>query len=89
LFVGVVIEDADVAAGALADAFEDFDGGGFAGAVGSEKAEDFTCGDLEIEAAHGFEGSVVFGEAGYQDGQRLGHKWVRFGLLGLCSRLSE
>ena len=41
LLVGIEVEDADVAGGALADAFEDFDSGGFAGAVGTEQSEDF------------------------------------------------
>ena len=45
LLVGIVIEHADIAAGALADAFENLDGGGLAGAVGAEQAEDFArCG---------------------------------------------
>ena len=68
LFVGVEAEDADVAAGALADAFEDFDGGGFACAVGAEQAEDFAGADFEIDASNGLEIAVFFAESGDGDG---------------------
>ena len=52
-------EDADLAGSGFEQAFENFDGGGFAGAVGAEQAEAFAFVDLQIEAAQGFDFGVV------------------------------
>ena len=61
-------EDADAAAGAGAQALEDFDGGGFAGAVGAEQAEDFAGAHFEIDAFDGLERAVGLFEAFYLNG---------------------
>jgi hypothetical protein len=61
--------NADEAAIGIAQAFEDFDGGGLAGAVGAEQAEDFAFCDAEAHAAHGVHIAVVLDEIIYlQDG---------------------
>ena len=60
LDVGIEAEDGDAAAGAGAEAFEDFDGAGFAGAIGAEEAEDFACLDVEVNAFDGLEIAVGF-----------------------------
>ncbi len=51
--------DADAAAVEIAEAFENFDRGGFAGAVGAEETEDFAFVDAEADAADGFEFAVT------------------------------
>ena len=73
LFVGIEAEHAHIAGGALADAFENLDGGGFARAVGTEQAEDFAGLDFEIDAADSFEVAVAFVETVNGNGQRVGH----------------
>ncbi len=45
-----LVEDFDFAGGGVEQSFEDFDGGGFAGAIGPEQAEAFAALDLQIEA---------------------------------------
>ena len=66
--------DGDAAAVEGAQAFEDFDGGGFAGAVGAEQAEDFAFFDGEADAADGFDVAVALDEIFYlQDG--FGHSF--------------
>ena len=61
---GVKAEHANIARSALTEAFEDFNGGCFAGSVGAEKSEDFAVFDGEIDAANGFDCAVVFLESG-------------------------
>ena len=61
----------DAPAGARPQAFEDLDGGGLAGAVGSEQSEDFARADFEIDAFDGLERAVVFLESCNFDG--VGH----------------
>ena len=55
----VVAENVDLAGSGIEQAFEDFDGGRFARAIGSEQAEAFAGLDLEVEAADGFHFAVV------------------------------
>ena len=57
-----VIADARFAPGGLEERGEDFDGGGFAGAVGADETEAISLIDLEIEIGEGNEGSVSLGE---------------------------
>ena len=70
---GIEAADADAAAVEIAEAFEDFDGGGFAGAVGAEEAEDFAFVDAEADAADGFEIAVALDEIFYLD-DGFGHR---------------
>ena len=65
---GIAAEDADAAAAARAQAFQDFDGGGLAGAVGAEQAEDFAGAHFEIDALDGGEAAVALFESFYLDG---------------------
>ena len=59
---GVAAQHADAAAGAGAQALQNFDGGGFAGAVGAEQAEDFAGAHFEIDALDGRKSGVALGE---------------------------
>ena len=52
--------NADVAAVWMAQAFENFDGRGLAGAIGAEQAEYFSFFDAEADAAHRVDVAVVF-----------------------------
>jgi len=60
--MGIETADADAAAVEIAETFEDFDGGGFSGAVGAEEAEDFAFVDAEADATDGFEIAVTLDE---------------------------
>ncbi len=62
LHFGIVAEHGNASAAARAQAFEDLDGAGFAGAVGAEQAEDFARAHFEIDALHGGERAVGFFE---------------------------
>jgi hypothetical protein len=53
LGAGVEAAEADLAGVGGAQAHETLYGGGFAGAVGAEQAEDLSGGDLEVYRAHG------------------------------------
>jgi hypothetical protein len=68
---GVEAEDADVAAGTGAEAFEDLDRGGLARAVRSEEAEDFAGADFEVDSFDGSEIGIALVESFYLDG--MGH----------------
>ena len=68
LDLGVAAEHADASAGARAQSLEDFDGGGLAGAVGAEQAEDFAGAHFEIDALDGREAAVALGEGFHLDG---------------------
>ncbi len=57
--------NADGAAVGTAQALEDFDGGGLAGAVGAEQAEDFALVDAKANAAHGLDVAVVLDQIIY------------------------
>jgi len=46
----------------IAQAFENFDGGGLAGAVGSEQAENLAFFHIEADAADGFDVAVTLHE---------------------------
>lgn len=55
----------------IAQAFKDFHGSGFAGAVGAKQAKDFAFIDGEAEASYGLHITVVLHEIVYlQDGSR-------------------
>ena len=68
------------------EAEEDFDGGGFAGAVGAEEGDDFAGAEGEVEAVEGSGGAVVLGDVGeggdglLREGRGVG--WSDFGLEG-------
>jgi len=68
LDLGIAPEDGDASAGSWTQSFENFDGGGLAGAVGSEEAEDFAGADFEVDAFDGLEGAVVLFEGFDFDG---------------------
>src|SRR5262249_6575006 len=73
LFSRVIATDNGSAAVSIAQTFQDFDGAGFAGSVGAEKAEDFAFADAEAEAAHSFHVAVALNQIFHsQDG--FGHK---------------
>ena len=55
-------EDHDLAGVGLGEALADLDGGGLAGAVGSEQAEALARTDLEVEAVDGDDVAVGFAE---------------------------
>src|SRR5229473_2638771 len=62
--IGLAIEplDRDAAAGGHQDAHHHANGGGLAGAVRAEKAEDLALLDGELEIAHGGEVAVILAE---------------------------
>jgi len=70
---GIAAADDGGAAVGVAKAFEDFDGAGFAGAVGAEKAKDFAFVDGEADAADGFDVAVAFEEV-FHSNNGFGHK---------------
>src|SRR5438552_284574 len=53
LRAGIDPENRDLASAAWTDAFENFDRGGFAGAVRAEKSEDLACADFKVDAFDG------------------------------------
>jgi hypothetical protein len=65
---GVEAEDLDAAGGGGEEAGEHLDGGGLAGAVGAEEAEELTGGDGEVDVLDGGEVAEAAGEAGGDDG---------------------
>ena len=67
----VEAEDLDVAGGGREQAGEHFDGGGFAGAVGAEEAEELARGDGEGDVIDGGEGAEAAGEVADGDGGRI------------------
>ena len=58
----------------LAQAFEDLDSAGFAGAVGAEEAEDFTGFYFEIDTADGGDFSVALVEGFHEYGALRIHR---------------
>src|SRR5262249_8611822 len=62
-FFGIALRieaaDTDTAAVEIAKAFENFDCGGFSGAVGTEQAKNFALVDVKADAANGFEFAVA------------------------------
>ena len=54
--------DGNAAAVGIAEAFEDFNGSGFAGAVRPEQAENFSFFHVEADAANGFDVAVALDE---------------------------
>src|ERR687887_250887 len=67
----VVAEHLDLAAAALAVALQDLDGGRLAGAVRAEEGEALALGDLEVDAAHGFQLAVALAEAGRPEPEQV------------------
>jgi len=57
--------NADGPAIGIAQAFEDFDGGGLSRAVGAEQAKDFALVDAEANVAHGLDVAVVLDQIIY------------------------
>src|SRR5262249_872048 len=51
----------DPAAVGRAQAFQDFDGAGFTGAIRAEQAEHLAFGDFETDAAHGLHFAIALG----------------------------
>src|SRR5215470_14523484 len=73
LLAWVIAADNGGAAVSIAQTFQDFDGAGFAGTVGAEKAENFAFADTEADTAHGFHVAVALDQIFHsQDG--FGHK---------------
>src|ERR1035441_3349611 len=68
LHLGIAAEDADASAGAGAQPFEDFYGGGLTGAIGAEQAEDFAGAHFEIDALDGGKAAVTLAEGFHLDG---------------------
>ncbi len=60
---GDIIDEGGAGSGLL-KACEDAEGGGFAGAIGAEEADDFALWDGEREVVDGFVATVSFGEIG-------------------------
>ncbi len=71
--MGIDAEDFDGTGVGPSNAFEAFHGGGLAGAVGSDEAEDFALGDLEGDVIDDGGFAVSFGEAADADGGRGCH----------------
>ena len=63
LLAPAAAEHFDFAGGGVEQAFEDFDRGGLAGAVGPEQAEAFALLDGQIEPAHGVDGRTCLRSA--------------------------
>ena len=68
--------DVGVAAGRLKDSAEHFDGGGFAGAVGSEESVHGSGRDFEVDVVDGCEVAEAFDESGDFDGGLVGRERV-------------
>src|ERR1039458_147811 len=60
--LAIVSEDEGVAAGWPQEVKQNADGGGFAGAVEAEKAEDFAGSDVQVQIVYGGEFAVLLGE---------------------------
>ena len=60
--LAIVSEDEGVAGGWTEEVEENADGGGFTGAVESEKPEDFARRDLQVQIVYGGEFAVTLGE---------------------------
>ena len=73
VFAGVVAADNGGAAVGIAQAFQDFDSAGLAGAVRAEQAEDFAFADTKADAANGFDVAVALGEI-FDSNNGFGHK---------------
>ena len=54
--------DGNAAAVGVAEAFEDFNGSGFAGAIRPEQAENFSFFDVEADATNGFDVAIALDE---------------------------
>ena len=75
---GVEAEDLDGAGGGSEQAGEHLDGGGFAGAVGAEEAEELAGSDGEVDVLNGGEFAEAAGEAGGDDGRdHVGEAYLR------------
>ena len=61
VFVDVAAGEEDFAVGGLDHAGDHLDGGGFAGAVGAEVAEDFAFAEGEADVLHGGDGAIALG----------------------------
>ena len=66
---GIEAENLDAAGGRGEEAGEHLDGGGFAGAVGAEEAEELTGGDAEVDVLNGGEVAEAAGQVGGGDGR--------------------
>ena len=62
VFLGIKAADRDAAGIGSTQAFEDFHGGGFAGSVGAQQAEDFAFFYGKADAADGLHVAVAFYE---------------------------
>jgi hypothetical protein len=69
-------ENRDLASTARTQAFENFDRGGFAGAVRAEESEDLTRADFKIDALDCFKAAVVFRQSGNSDDRIL--NWAAY-----------
>lgn len=49
---GVFVEDGDLAGACARETFDDFQRGGFAGAIGAEQSVDLAAVDVEVEIIH-------------------------------------
>jgi hypothetical protein len=72
LFGQTIAQQFDRAAIVRDESGENADGGGFARAIGSEKAEEGPARHFQVDAIHRRLGSIVFSEAADQDGRRRG-----------------
>src|SRR4029077_16469281 len=63
--LGIETADGNAAAIGIAKAFQDLDGGGFAGTVWPEQTEDLALFDIEADATNGFHIAVSFYEVFY------------------------
>src|SRR5687767_993395 len=63
----VETQDADLATVRGAQALEDLDGRGLAGAVGAQQAEDLARSDVEVDAGDGLDVAVALGQAANPD----------------------
>src|SRR5256885_9813879 len=73
VFAGVVAADNGGAAVGIAQAFQNFDSAGLAGAVGPKQAEDFAFADAKADAANGFDVTVALDEI-FDSNNGFGHK---------------
>src|SRR2546425_571703 len=69
----VETQDGDVAGRAFPVAFEYFNRGRFAGAVGSEQGEDLAARYVEVDTGHGLARFVALAQAADLDGVFAGH----------------
>ena len=73
VFTRVVAADNGGAAVGIAQAFQNFDSAGLAGAVRAEQAEDFAFADAKADAANGFDVAVALDEI-FDSNNGFGHK---------------